>query len=597
MRAQVNYLYFGAYLAILLLFYMSNIFTKELFGSSPIFFSLYAFGQILVEIALWIALAWLFQKLFGRVGFFFLIGASFFALCLHFFDYLMDRILDLSVWEALNVFVLQENWENFSRLLDASGISLLSWAIFFIVVATLPLLGNAIYFFTDKIAQKRPLIVKSEHFFQLFLSVPLALFLWEAFCSKTIHPDGYTAFRKSLPWKSTFLQPEKTLFALKSPPQPILESQAKEEIGQDVTVLAKRPNIFLFIVESLREDVICPEIAPYLSAFKKTALHFKEARSGGNATHPSWFSIFHAQMAYHWQRVAKTWKMGSPPLTLLKKWGYKIHLYSSADLSYYGMDQVLFGSEHQLLDTEQIFHFSPPLSAADGDWEMIHQLQRDLAEKPDQNEGQLFIVFLDSTHFPYYWPSRWTPKWTPFAKEFDFLKTIQSKKQILSIKNRYYNAVHYIDHLLGGLIPKCGEEAIIVFTGDHGEEFFEHGHLFHNSHLTKEQIHVPLYLKLGKEAPQEKIDGIISHIDIFPLISDYLRSRPILLKREQAVTARFNAGLAPYEFCIDDGKHKCIAQFSNRSDIYQSKELKIISFRTSDDKLALSEDFHSLFSE
>ena len=62
------------------------------------------------------------------------------------------------------------------------------------------------------------------------------------------------------------------------------------------------------------------------------------------------------------------------------------------------------------------------------------------------------------------------------------------------------------------------DEAVIVFTGDHGEEFREEGKLFHASNLNLYQTSVPIYYKLGsKEAPKSQI-RLSSHVDIFPTI-------------------------------------------------------------------------------
>ncbi len=44
------------------------------------------------------------------------------------------------------------------------------------------------------------------------------------------------------------------------------------------------------------------------------------------------------------------WKHGSVPLQILKDLGYKIRIYSSADLRYFNMDELLFGQDRQLID-------------------------------------------------------------------------------------------------------------------------------------------------------------------------------------------------------------------------------------------------------
>lgn len=592
MGLKVNYLYFGFFFALLVLLTASSIFTKEALGGSQIFFFLYALGQVLVEVSLLILAAFILRTHVGPFAAAAFIGLTFIAVFLHIFDFLMDRILDFSVWEALNVFVFQESLGNFFYLLDASGISLWVWGLFFAVLAALPFIGILIYRLTDKVAEKKECFLTHAHFFQIAFCVPVALFLWDLSASKVIDPDAYTAFRKSLPWKGTFLQPQKALLSLGGS----IAGPAEEFELRDA-VLEKKPNIYIFIAESLREDYITPEIAPNLAQFKSDYVHYDPAIAGGNGTHISWFSIFYSQFPYHWKTLQETWKKGSPALQLLKKWGYKVRLYSSAQLSYYDMENVLFGEKSYLLDSRHAFLHSAPESAADTDAAALAKLQKDLEDNPEFKQGQIFVVFLDCTHFDYSWPKTWSPKFTPFAQEFAYFRTIQSEKTINSIKNRYRNSVNYLDSLFGKFAKKMESDAIVIFSGDHGEEFFDHGHLFHNSHLTKEQISVPLYFKFGDGSKKTVQKKVISQMDIFPSIIDYLGVEvPKYFKGNSlfqdshfpfAVTARFNAGCAPYEFSIHNGKYKMIAQFAG------AKELKIISLRTHDDKSVKVEDVNA----
>lgn len=592
---MVNYVYFGFLFCLISLIAASSIFTKENLNGSQLFFFLYAMGQIILEVALLIFCASLIRKYAGKVCFYLFIGLTFLGLIFHILDFLMDRILDLSVWEAVNVFVLQESFSNFLYLLDASGIPGWAWAVIFSAFIAIPFIGILLYQLADKIAQKKPLSFRHALFMQAFLCVPCALFFWDFSASKVIHPDAYTAFIKSLPWKYTFLHPKSVMITLpESMPLPQPENEVALAIESNTTRLNQRPNIYLFVIESLRNDSITESIAPHINAFKHDYSHFDMAISNGNGSHLSWFSIFHSQFPFYWSQMQKNWGMGSPALNLLKKWGYEIRLYTSAQLSYYGMEDLLFGTDQHLITESQTFHHIPPIQPADTDAQTIAKLQKDMAENPRLQQGQVFIIFWDCTHFDYNWPKNWTPKFTPYAHEMAYFKAFQSEKTIGKIKNRYHNAVNYMDSLFGQFFDSLPnkEESIVVVMGDHGEEFFEHGHLFHNSHLTNEQTHIPLFFKMGKSTLQPK--PIVSQMDIFPTIIDYLSGQtPHFLKGNSllqekywpfAITARFNGGQTPYEFFIHNGKEKMIAQFLNRTNIFESKELQILSLCTAQDK-------------
>lgn len=593
-KIEINYLYFGCFFALLIFTSASSIFLKENLSGSRMFFFLYAAGQAVIETLGCILLCWLIPRYLGRVASLIFIGITFVLLILHLLDFFMDRILDLSIWETLD-FAFDESLENFLYLLEASGIALWAWVLFFCILASLPGIGIFLYRWTQKLTQPRLMKWRGEGILQAIICIPAALLFWEFTAAKVIHPNSYTAFITSLPWKWTFLQPSTIVFPLPNqlapPPQ---EERINATLASSPNTLTTKPNIYLFIIESFREDCITQEIAPHLFRFKQDHNHFDLAFSNGNGSHHSWFSIFHSQLAYHWLHVQQqNWKMGSPALQRLKQLGYQIRVYSSAQLNYYGMEKLLFGENRNIVDSFQSFPHNSPISAADADAQTIETFQQDLATHPELKEGQCIIFFWDSTHFDYSWPKEWNPKFTPISPTIAYFHLFQSAKQIEQIKNRYRNAVFYVDSLFGKLEPILSDpESIVIVTGDHAEEFFEHGHLFHNSHLTQEQTHIPLYMKFGSK----KVDQpprIVSQIDIFPSIFDYLgqetlpffKGESIFIpnRRLYAVSARFNAGRTPYEFCIHNGEHKLIAQFSSKPDILASQTLKIRSICTQND--------------
>lgn len=162
--------------------------------------------------------------------------------------------------------------------------------------------------------------------------------------------------------------------------------------------------------------------------------------------------------------------------------------------------------------------------------------------------------------------------------------------------NRYHNSVQYVDHLFGQFLQNLPnrEESIIIVTGDHGEERFEHGHLFHGSHLVQEQTRVPIFIKLGtKELAETR--PLASQMDIFPTVIDYLTGAApsflqgqSLLQNEKwpfVAISRFNAGRTPFEFCLHNGKNKLIGQFSNRGDILNSHAIRVMSLQSAEDKI------------
>ena len=89
------------------------------------------------------------------------------------------------------------------------------------------------------------------------------------------------------------------------------------------------------------------------------------------------------------------------------------------------------------------------------------------------------------------------------------------------IRNRARNAAHALDRELDGFLADFerarGRAPLVVFTGDHGEEFREQGHLGHGSAVTQEQIHVPA-VWFGPGVPRAVVDEPTSHADIVPTL-------------------------------------------------------------------------------
>ena len=91
------------------------------------------------------------------------------------------------------------------------------------------------------------------------------------------------------------------------------------------------------------------------------------------------------------------------------------------------------------------------------------------------------------------------------------------------LKRLYAGEIAYLDQQLGELfdwLKKQGvyDNSMIVLTGDHGEEFHEHGGWWHGLTLYEEQIHVPLIIKLSNRSAGTVDTGLSQAIDIAPTI-------------------------------------------------------------------------------
>ena len=178
-------------------------------------------------------------------------------------------------------------------------------------------------------------------------------------------------------------------------------------------------------------------MAPHLEAFKASCLPVNLTVSNANASQISWFSIFHSNVPLYWSALKKQgWTSGSPSLSILKKMGYKIRVYTAANLAYYGLDELIFGKDLHLADSFQPFLHTTAKEAWKSDAETLEAFAQDLSMDRDLVEGQCCIFFWDSTHFDYSWPRDEPPLFAPVASEINYFRAIQSKENIELIKNR-----------------------------------------------------------------------------------------------------------------------------------------------------------------
>lgn len=104
-------------------------------------------------------------------------------------------------------------------------------------------------------------------------------------------------------------------------------------------------------------------------------------------------------------------------------------------------------------------------------------------------------------------------------------------------EDRYDAEIHYFDQHVGRLIAELRrldmlEDALLVFTADHGESLGEHDYWFcHGEHVNRELVHVPLFVRYPRtlrdspKPPQggaRRVSGLVGHIDFWPTVVEAL---------------------------------------------------------------------------
>ncbi|MCB1071822.1 MAG: sulfatase-like hydrolase/transferase [Chlamydiia bacterium] len=580
----INPYYFGILLIGMCAMNIYHIFSLEKgWALSPIYFLTYALIQSLLEVLALVFIGNVIKTYFHRVIYYGFISLCFLFFTLHYVDFILVRYMDISVYYGLH-WVFDESYENFIELLHLTGISIGTWIFLLVSAAILiPLFAVILYVLTGKLAEKKTIKITHKGLAKTLCCLPLGLIAMDVTVTPQVERQQYHHYERILPWKSTLLSRNEVIIdmgkSLKKLPN---ENETLKKVHSVPLSVTSKPNIYLFIVESLRQDFLTEKTAINIKAFRDENITFKRTFSSANATQISWYSIFHSNYPLHWAEAKKKWKSGSIPLQLLKKMGYKVHVYSAAQLKYYGLSDVMFGKKHYLADSYHVYPHYYPTQAWESDVKVVDTFIHDL-DKKGSKEGNVYVFFLESTHFNYNWPENYPVHFNPISEEKTHLRVSNSLKNIELIKNRYRNSIHFMDSLFGNVLETLKDkgiydESIVIFTGDHGEEFFEEGQLFHASHLSPMQTEPPIYMKLGnnQRAYEKNVEElVISHIDIFPTVLDYLVGKQpfqvfdgeSIFKEERKgyiVSGRFNGPRAPEEILISNGEEKGIFRLSGK---------------------------------
>ncbi|MGO9838824.1 MAG: sulfatase-like hydrolase/transferase [Polyangiaceae bacterium] len=106
------------------------------------------------------------------------------------------------------------------------------------------------------------------------------------------------------------------------------------------------------------------------------------------------------------------------------------------------------------------------------------------------------VLHLSNTHAPY----RVDPALLPFVPQ-----SPDPLGDVKAFHNRYRDSVRLVERTLADLLRAMRglptwDDTAVVFLSDHGEEFREHGGLYHNHSLYEEGVRVPGWLVAGRNA-------------------------------------------------------------------------------------------------
>jgi glucan phosphoethanolaminetransferase (alkaline phosphatase superfamily) len=462
--------------------------------------------------------------------------------------------------------------------------------------------GLAVYLsrLAGRLSARARLVVERRTAFQSLLFSVAAIAVLEAISYNVRNPWLWEREIRSVPLAFSIVRPEAELASFRIS---LRRTPSARERAAAVAVppLEEKPDVIVFVVESLRKDVVTPEVMPRLSAFAADAWTFEHPITSGNVTQYSWYGLFCAELPIYFEAArASPAGHGSVPLAVLRRLGYQIHLFATPNTEYQGIQDVVFGDGQALLDTK--FHPEAP-EVAERDQAVVSAFARAMASQP--RGGGVYVVALDSSHFDYSWGAGFQPPFQPFAAGASTVSHEVDAWARAALQNRYRDAVAWVDLLLGQALEavqasgRMGSSYVVV-TGDHGEAFWEHGSGTHGTDLSREQVEVGFAMKVPGAA-RRHFDAVFSLMDVMPTVLHGLGFRQADLFEGVPVQSRLppggqdTASLGPraaltfqgvnergYRFALTTRDERIIFELDRRNPL-ESKRLSIKDVTDLDD--------------
>ena len=325
------------------------------------------------------------------------------------------------------------------------------------------------------------------------------------------------------------------------------------------------PLVLLVVFDALRADHLSQygyalPTSPGLARLTSRATLFRNAYAPASYTTASTASLMTGLSPLRHGARRQAARLDERHVTLaelLRERGYRAHGVSFNPVVAHatGFTQGF----HEFVERERGSPFNLYPDMADG----VAVIRRWLRE----TEDRLFVYFQPmNTHGPYLVPAdrRDTLLGRPPSPVFRYYDPLMA--DILSGRlarraevtpdyvrsgiERYDTAIRYATDELGKLLDELErtgrfDDALIVVTADHGEEFFEHGGFSHGYSLHEEVLRVPLLVKLPGQHAAREVDTRVSLLDVYPTIADGVGARPPKAIEGASLVPLAQGGAAP----------------------------------------------------
>lgn len=294
----------------------------------------------------------------------------------------------------------------------------------------------------------------------------------------------------------------------------------------DVPV-TKPKRLVLVFVDTLRRDHLGTYgyrrgTSPKVDEWAKGAMVFDQARTVAPWTLPSARALLTGQQPEEWESAttlqqrlgARGWATGA--------FVGNVYLSSNFDMAEGWDEHACVNWPSATLETSRAL-----------DW----------LERNRDRDAMLLVHYMD-LHLPYKEPKAYQhlyagdppPGLPSYFTRFLLLNAATRQRELVRryIVDRYDQNIRYVDDEVSRLLAAVGDDAVVAFFSDHGEEFFDHGDLEHGHTLFDELIRIPLVVKapgLGAgrtAAPTSLLDLAPTLLDLLGVPAEDLDGRSMV---------------------------------------------------------------------
>ena len=300
--------------------------------------------------------------------------------------------------------------------------------------------------------------------------------------------------------------------------------------------LAKRPDIVVYLVDTLRADCVAPYAAsaptPCLARFARAAVTFENAVSQSSWTKPSVASLF-TGVSPHVHRVFDKGQ-GLPDTAVSLAERMAIVGYQTAAV----VANELIDEASGYAQGFESFRVLPRVDGVAARSDRVNEAVLEwLDERRDPTRPFFLYVHTMDPHAPYAPPPPFdaTVAAGVVDRHVGFNLSVHgiaqgesppSPEVIRDLRLLYDGEVAFNDDSFGSLLDDLEARglyggSVVLFLSDHGEELFDHGRFMHGYTLYQEQIHVPLLIKLPAGfGARTRVDARVRVVDVLPTLLD-----------------------------------------------------------------------------